>query len=284
MRTTNASHDTMSRLLAAALLVPLLAACGSSSTPSTSGSVRPSTPRPAAASPSAAALLRPVQQLRRQRSAEASASPLAQQLACGATGPGWPVTALDKPASAEAGTSAAAKALNKFVAGPDGASLPDTGWRELYRSKDLALYGQADPGAEPGLLLVVTVRAINGIWAGAGSQQGCRPRTWMGNTLGLAADWKLSAKTAKTSTTLTALVTERSCASGHTARGRIPKPRITYEATRIVITVGVKPRAGIQDCQANPTTPLTITLSEAVGDRRIFDGGPYPPVEVPQPK
>jgi hypothetical protein len=283
MRTPSASHDTMSRLFAAALLVPLLAACGSSATPPASGSARPSTARPAAVSPSASPSAG-ASEASPTASVEPSAPAPVQQLACGTTGPGWPVTALDRPASAETGTSAAARALNKFVTGPDGASLPDTGWRELYRSKELALYAQADPSGQPGALLVVTARATNGIWAGAGSELGCRPRTWLGNTLGLAADWKLSAKPSKTSTTLTTLVTERSCASGHTARGRIPKPRITYEATRIVITVGVKPRAGSQDCQANPTTPLTITLSEALGDRRIFDGGPYPAVEVAQPK
>ena len=208
---------------------------------------------------------------------------MAQLLTCDPTGPGWSVNALDKPADAENGTTPAAKALKDFVTGADGGDLPDSGWRELYRSKELALYGQDDPSGEAGVLLIATIRASNGAWAGEDSGQ-CRPRTWFSNTLGIAADWKLSAKTTKSSKSLKTLVTERACASGESAKGRIAKPRFSYEPDRIVITIGVTPREGAQDCQANPATPLTITLTEALGDRQLFDGGPYPAVEVAQPK
>jgi hypothetical protein len=281
------SHDSMSRLLAAALLIPLLAACGSSNTPSGSGagSGSPGTSTAAsAANPSGSEP--PASGSDAVPSGSDEASPpatVAQYLTCDPTGPGWSVSALDKPADAENGTTPAAKALKDFVTGADGGDLPDSGWRELYRSKELALYGQDDPSGEAGVLLVATIRASNGVWAGEDSSQ-CRPRTWFSNTLGIAADWKLSAKTTKTTKTLKTLVTERACASGESAKGRIAKPRINYEPDRIVITIGVHPRDGAQDCQSNPATPLTITLSEALGDRQLFDGGPYPAVEVAQPK
>ena len=132
------------------------------------------------------------------------------------------------------------------------------------------------------MLLVATIRATDGVWAGEDSGQ-CRPRTWLGSTLGIAADWKLNAAVTKTSKSLKVLVTERACAGGSSAKGRIAKPRISYEEDRIVITIGVTPLKGQQDCQANKATSLTVTLSEAVGDRRLYDGGPYPPIEVEQP-
>ena len=282
MTLPNSSHVVMSRLLAAALLIPLLVACGG-------GSEASPTAKPSASASAAASAQAPSQSPAESpadsaaESAPPSPSVAVQLLACQATGPGWKASALDGASDAETGTTAAAKALNEYVTGVDGADLPDTGWRELYRSQELALYGQEDPSGEPGVLLVATIRATDGVWAGEDSGQ-CRPRTWMGSTLGIAADWKLSTKTTKTSTTLKVLVTERTCASGTSAKGRIAKPRISYEEDRIVITVGVKPLDGAQDCKANPATPLTITLSEALGDRTLYNGGPYPAIEVTQPK
>ena len=123
----------------------------------------------------------------------------------------------------------------------------------------------------------------DGVWAGEDNGQ-CRPQTWLGSTLGIAANWKLSAKTTKASKSLKVLVTERACASGESAKGRIAKPRIAYEDDRVVVTIGVTPLDGEQDCKANPATPLTVTLSEALGDRLLYDGGPYPAAEVAQPK
>lgn len=285
MSPTKASKFPMSRLLAAALLIPLLAACGGNAAPSSGGpsgsakaSVKPSTSAAGSGDPSAAP-----SDASPSASADASPGAPVQQLACDATGPGWPVTALSKPGDAETGTTAAAQALNAFITGSDGADLPDTGWQELYRSKELALYGMPDATADAGTYVVARVRATNGAWAFEDSSQ-CHPRTWLGSTLGIAGDWKLAAKTTKTARTIKALVTERACASGESAKGRLAKPRISYEADQIVITIGVTPLDGSQDCQANPATPLTITLTEAIGDRQLFDGGPYPAFKITQPK
>lgn len=280
MKPPSTSQATMFRLLAAAVIVPLLlAACGSSPSPSGSAraSLRPSAGGSQAPSESAADSTAP------SESASAAPAGPVQLLTCAPQGPGWSAAKLDGPADAENGTTAAARALLEYVTGPAGADLPDTGWRELYRSKELALYGQDDPSGEQNVLLVATIRATNGAWAGEDSGQ-CRPQTWLGSSLGIAATWRLSAKTTKTSKTLRVLVTEKACASGRSAKGRIAKPRISYEDARVVITIGVTPLTGAQTCKANPATPLTVTLSEALGDRQLFDGGPYPAVGVDQPK
>jgi hypothetical protein len=204
-------------------------------------------------------------------------------LACEQAGPAFPVTGLDAPAGAEQVDDPAAVALVDFLAGPDGTDLPGSDWRELLRTKTTVLYAQDDPSGEVGQLVVARAELSGGSWTIADSGQ-CRPRTWFHNSYGLAAEWKLSAKVAKTATSFRALVTELACASGENASGRMAKPRIEYSETAITITIGVKPLEGAQDCPANPATPLTIRLEEPLGDRQLFDGGSYPAVEVKQPK
>ena len=272
------SQATMSRLLGAlAAVLLLVAACGGGATPTGSAKspVRPST---SVAQPTSESASHPP-------SASAAASPEgpAQMVACDAAGPGWPVTKLDAAADAEAGTTAAAKALVEYVSSGVAANLPDTGWRELYRSRDTALYGQDDPGGQPDVLLVATIRATNGTWAGEGNGQ-CRLQAWLGSTLRVAGTWKLSARTSKTSTSLKVLVTEKACSGGQSAKGRIAKPKLDIQGDRVVITIGVTPLPGPQSCRTVAGTPLTVPLPEALGTRQLFDGGAYPAVAVAQPK
>src|SRR4051794_30346495 len=204
MKLPDSSHPSMSRLLAAALLIPLLAACGgSAATPSRSASAS------ASAASSAGASTAPSDAGSADPSASGTPGGTGLLLACAPTGPGWKASALNLPATAETGSAAAAKALKEYVTGPDGGDLPDTGWQELYRSKDVALYGQPDPSGQPDALLVATIRATDGNWAGEDSGQ-CRPRTWLGSTLGMAATWKVASKPSSSTKTLKLSVTEQS--------------------------------------------------------------------------
>ena len=280
MTLSYSSHGSMSRLLAAALLIPILAACGSSA-PSVSTKPSGSAAAASAAASAGAGTAQPTEAptIAPTDSPEPSPAGPVQLLACDPAGPGWPASALDRPADAETGTTAAAQALVEYIVGGATTQLPESGWRELYRSKTLALYESDVPDG----LLVATVRATNGVWSGQ-SAGPCQPRTWLGTSLGIAAGWKLSLKASASSTTLKVLVTERACASGKSAVGRIAKPRISYEADRVVITIGVTPLTGKQSCTANPATRLTVTLSEPLGDRDLYDGGPFPALKVAQPK
>jgi hypothetical protein len=282
MTTANSSHGSMRRLLAALVLIPILAACGSSApTASPKPTATPSQAAPTAigGSPSPSDS---VPTLAPSDSPTPEPTGPVQQLACDPAGPGWPATALAKPADAETGTTDAAQALVAFIPTQTRSKLPKAGWRELYRSKTVALYGHPD-ASRPGAMTVVTVRNTGGTWAGAGTTQ-CQPHTWLGASLGIAADWTLVTKSTAASLTLKVAVKERACAGGASAKGRIAKPRISYEADRVVITIGVKPLPGKQSCTANPATNLTVTLSEALGDRQLYDGGPYPAASVAQPK
>lgn len=73
------------------------------------------------------------------------------------------------------------------------------------------------------------------------------------------------------------LIVETACASGKSPEGRILDPLIVHGADSVVIAVAVRPRPGAQDCQGNPAFPLTIVLSEPLGDRVLLDGSAFPP-------
>jgi hypothetical protein len=98
------------------------------------------------------------------------------------------------------------------------------------------------------------------------------------------ASWGLPAEEeiGPTTTGFTALVTERACASGRSAEGRIIGPDITYTAQSAIITFQVLGLDGAQECPSNPATPVQVTLDEPLGDRQLLDGDSSPPHEPPR--
>ncbi len=80
-----------------------------------------------------------------------------------------------------------------------------------------------------------------------------------------------------TTTTIKAILNERACASGQSPEGRVQEPVIEYTAEAVTVTISVAGRGGVQDCPSNPEFPITITLTEPLGDRALLDGGSIPP-------
>jgi hypothetical protein len=84
---------------------------------------------------------------------------------------------------------------------------------------------------------------------------------------------------ASSGTELHVLINERECASGEPPVGREILPVVLEEPDTITITVLVEPVTGGADCQSNPWHPITIDLSEPVGDRTLFDASVAPRIE-----
>lgn len=98
------------------------------------------------------------------------------------------------------------------------------------------------------------------------------PATWA-----LDPDAEITGET----TEFTAWVTERACASGRSSEDRIGGPDIQLSDDAVILSFGVVPLPGAQDCQGNPPTAVTVRLPEPLGDRRLLDGGREPPAEPP---
>jgi hypothetical protein len=80
-----------------------------------------------------------------------------------------------------------------------------------------------------------------------------------------------------------ALVQEYACAGGKSPEGRIQAPSIAYFEDAIVVTMSIRPLPGDHDCPANPATAFEIRLDQAVGGRRLLDGGVFPPRDAAKP-
>lgn len=79
------------------------------------------------------------------------------------------------------------------------------------------------------------------------------------------------------STTFSALVTERACASGRPMGDRLRPPSMWFTESGLVVLFTVTPQPGGHDCQGNPSSRVIVKLPEPLGDRQLYDGSVFPP-------
>lgn len=84
---------------------------------------------------------------------------------------------------------------------------------------------------------------------------------------------------ASAGTELHLLINERNCASGEPPVGREILPVVLEDSDTITIVVLVEPVSGAAECPSNPWYPITIHLSEPIGDRSLFDASVAPRIE-----
>ncbi len=76
------------------------------------------------------------------------------------------------------------------------------------------------------------------------------------------------------------LGTERECANGRRADGRIRVADLEATSTEVRVVIGVQPLSGLRTCQGNLATPVTVELDEPLGDRVLVDASVYPPRRI----
>jgi hypothetical protein len=88
------------------------------------------------------------------------------------------------------------------------------------------------------------------------------------------ANWKLSAEAHPTvrSTQMSVLVFDPDCSVGLRDPGQVQDPIITYTYEAITVTFPVL-KVRRPECAAKSAVPMTIHLSEPLGDRQLIDGG-----------
>lgn len=191
--------------------------------------------------------------------------------------PGFLPSLLDQPPNAELENHPSAAALRAAIANVDH-DLPNSGYWLVKRDDRIAEYLARIPrGADPAFASA-TFERQGGIWKLFGWGE-CRP-TMVLDGLSLAT-WFVALDTRwpdRTTTTFTALVSERRCTSGQAMGARLQPPVITYTLAAVLVVFAARPLEGNGfDCQGNPPSRVVVKLREPLGDRALLDAAFFPP-------
>jgi hypothetical protein len=204
----------------------------------------------------------------------ASAQPeaVAEQIRYSCGGAEFDAAILSAPGIAESGTDELAVALRAALAPgglPDAIDLPAAGWHRIGLDNMTAEFLTFDRGRP---VYIRFRRTAGGGWEVTGWGE-CRPAIVLPDGLGVATWVPDPAQPAPgpETTSFTALVTERACASGRSAEGRIVGPRVLALEDRVLVVFAVQPLGGDQECPGNPSTPVTVDLGEPLGGRELVD-------------
>ena len=181
-----------------------------------------------------------------------------------------------QPGTAERNDDPRAAALRAHLQEPgEPGLLPGSGWHLVGSDANRAEFIAKSIN---GYASVSLERSDADVWA-VTSWGDCEPALVMPGG-SPAADWELALDEApnRTSTSITVLVSERSCASGKPPDGRIVGPWIVVEARVIRIAFGVTPLPGVQECPGSPAARVVVDLGEPMGDRQLSDFGIWPPI------
>jgi len=130
--------------------------------------------------------------------------------------------------------------------------------------------------ADDGMIVATYEHETDGTWSFR-SAGDCDPARAFDDGL-YPATWALpGARPGPEATSITILVTERACASGHSSEGRLADPIVEYRDDAVLITTRVEPPVGdMFTCLGNPATEVTVELDEPLGDRQLLDGMWFP--------
>lgn len=197
------------------------------------------------------------------------------------SGTRFPASTFDLPADAENGDSPEAVVLRAFLASVDstpggvGPFGPAEGWRLLARSAAEVMYGRGEP---PMLRGYVKLRLVGGTWRPAGYGGHCVTRPFR---KGLnVCRWGLDPAVSlpgETATAIHVIVNDSQCASGVGPDNRLREPEIEMTDESVTVLFATTTLTGMQTCPGHPAAKRVVELDEALGLRRLLDGGIYPP-------
>jgi hypothetical protein len=199
--------------------------------------------------------------------------------------PGFLPTLLDQEPNAEFETHPSAAALRRTIQTGDQADiLPAGGYWLASRDASSAQYIARGPDGVDPPFVEATFNNESGAWTLVAWGQ-CQP-TIVLDRLSVATwtlDPELPLPDADT-TSFTALVAERTCTGGQPMLDRLLRPSIRYGTATVTVVFAATPLAGdLFTCPGNPSTRVTVELSEALGDRRLVDGAFFPPTDPTVP-
>lgn len=193
-------------------------------------------------------------------------------------GPVFPASALNEIRPYEqAGFDQIESAIREFLDDEEGQFWPQDDWQILYQTDRLVELMHHDDSAEQVAFSFLSVEIVAGDWKMTGASSGgqCPLRTQIAEGLNTVV-WRLdpaSDPLTPESSQLKLLVTERECVSGQEIGDRLIGPEIVTTDAVVYITFVAHPPPGeTQTCPGNPEQPVTVQLSEPLGNRVIAEG------------
>ena len=173
---------------------------------------------------------------------------------------------LDNPA-------AAALRAHVSASGPDIDFLPESGWTMTGMDASSAEF--VTVGGDLGMKSVWVSNGTSG-WKVDGWGD-CKPELVLPEGIGIATwTWGGPGSPGPTTKIFDALVTERTCAGGRSADGRILGPQVVTSNATVLVIFTVRPLGGAQTCPSNPASRVQVDIGVALGNRTLFDGGTLP--------
>jgi hypothetical protein len=200
-----------------------------------------------------------------------------RRLACGDIT--FPETSLFAPAGAETGRDPAARALAAFLASEaakDPWVLPKTGWKQLTRDNDRAMYGLGRPGTVD-FAVRIRRQGTQWKWVGYGT---CRPQVVVPGFE--IARWELTSKTLSPGTRVVPIAFETGAC---VKEDRFDHAQVVTTDDAVTITVYLRPiqlPPGTACAAVGRLAHRDVALPEPLGRRALLDGSTVP-AEVIRP-
>jgi hypothetical protein len=184
---------------------------------------------------------------------------------------------LQGPGEEQVGVDVPAQILREYLQTPgEETDRATTGWHRVVQTATNVQFVAVRPSGRG--LMTVGVNFARGSWQ-LGDSGSCAATVQ--RPAGLArADWWLDPDQpapAPSGRVVQGLLLERACTGGKPPVGRVQAPAIDYLDGAVVVTMSVRPLPGGHDCPGNPDFPFMIRLDQPLGDRRLLDGGVFPP-------
>lgn len=187
-----------------------------------------------------------------------------------------PVVAFISPTGVEETNTPQVRAMKSFI---------NIGREDLARKHDWRLLGEEGGVAEfgagrlPDEMEFISVERQRGKWKFTGYSGRCEPSSIR---RGLSAiTWSLSPNQPQLNRTTSSILVylgPSECSGGRPAAPRLQKPEFREQNGALLMSLWLRPLPpGFYTCQGISEPPVRIKLPERLGQRRLLDGGTYPP-------
>jgi len=179
-----------------------------------------------------------------------------------------PIGEIDHPSAA---------ALRTLLPESGAWELPDGDWHAIHIGADSATFAVSTPAGFGTARFERTPRD-NWIIAGSGIGRPCEPVVALPDGLGrVAIRLDPDSPPAPDDTSVHLLVTEVGCASGREIGDALLGPQVIETGEAVLVAFAAISPVGPANCPGNPSTPVTVHLSQPLGRRTLNDGLHIPP-------